>query len=338
MREGKAEILLRLALLLSARREGMTLEEIEEAMEVGRRTAERMRDSLRTLFDMPEPKRDEDGRKRFRLPPGSLRGLGELPMKEELIELANCAAMLRANGHHTRAAKIESLDHKVRAAMGRALSSVDADVDALRRAELTTIRVGPRPVEAPELVAQIREAIMATKAVRFRYSGGSRQGEWREVHPYGLILERENYLVGADLGSDPSELPRKFRLDRISEFDLMKNASWNFEPFDMDEYVKRSFGIYQDDVEDVVLRVLPAGVDQARRWIFHPTQQIEDNNDGSILVRFRASGMRELCWHLFTWGDQLEIVEPDRLRSTMVEQLRLSGKRYSLPQSLSPTN
>ena len=53
--------------------------------------------------------------------------------------------------------------------------------------------------------------------------------------------------------------------------------------------------------------------------------------DGAVVVTFRASGMRELAWHLFTWRDQVEILAPTRLRELMLEELRLSLSRHAKP-------
>jgi len=35
-----------------------------------------------------------------------------------------------------------------------------------------------------------------------------------------------------------------------------------------------------------------------------PTQTVENPPDGGVEVRFRASGMRELAWHLSIWGSR----------------------------------
>ncbi|MDZ4054396.1 MAG: WYL domain-containing protein, partial [Phenylobacterium sp.] len=59
-------------------------------------------------------------------------------------------------------------------------------------------------------------------------------------------------------------------------------------------------------------------------WRFHSTQEITPQPDGSVLISFRASGMRELAWHLFSWGDKVEILGPERLKTMMAEQLRLA--------------
>ncbi|RZJ90615.1 MAG: WYL domain-containing protein, partial [Brevundimonas sp.] len=88
----------------------------------------------------------------------------------------------------------------------------------------------------------------------------------------------------------------------------------------------QSFGIYQDEIEEVVLRVTPQGAGEARGWRWHPTQSFEDLPGGGVEVRFRASGMRELAWHLFTWGDQVSIVAPERLKAVMAAELAAAGR------------
>ena len=55
--------------------------------------------------------------------------------------------------------------------------------------------------------------------------------------------------------------------------------------------------------------------------MFHPTQRLEPGRDGSIVVRFRAGGLREMAWHLFTWGPSVEVLEPPALRRELVALL-----------------
>ena len=35
-----------------------------------------------------------------------------------------------------------------------------------------------------------------------------------------------------------------------------------------------------------------------------------DEPDGGLIVRFSASGWVEMAWHLYTWGDTVEVLEP----------------------------
>ena len=51
--------------------------------------------------------------------------------------------------------------------------------------------------------------------------------------------------------------------------------------------------------------------------------------DGSVIVRFRASGMRELAWHLFTWGDKLQILAPPGLREILVREIEVARNAHT---------
>ncbi|MNN99314.1 hypothetical protein D3C81_2189180 [compost metagenome] len=51
------------------------------------------------------------------------------------------------------------------------------------------------------------------------------------------------------------------------------------------------------------------------------------------MVRFRASGMRELAWHLFSWGEQVTIEAPQRLKAVMAGELAAAGRALSRAQS-----
>src|SRR5215472_879447 len=158
MRHEKAEILLRLARSLAASAEGLTLEEMAREADVGRRTAERMRDALAALFPQMEELADPPT-KRWRIPQG-LDGLFQSPSAEELAELSRAADALAAAG-------------------------------APARAEATVaVQAGPRPAEDPALIGALRQAVMALQAVRFRYRGGSRRGAARDAVPYGIMFGR----------------------------------------------------------------------------------------------------------------------------------------------------
>lgn len=96
MRHEKAGLLLDLARRLAASAEGLTLDEMAQAIGVGRRTVERMRDALWSLFPNLEEVEDPPT-KRFRIA-GGLDGLFQNPTPEELVELSKAADALRAAG------------------------------------------------------------------------------------------------------------------------------------------------------------------------------------------------------------------------------------------------
>src|SRR5512140_1345917 len=96
MRHEKAGRLLELARLLASTAEGLTLDEMAERLDVGRRTAERMRDAVREVFPQLEEV-DDPPTRRFRIPSG-LDGLFQAPTAEELAALAGAAEAFSAQG------------------------------------------------------------------------------------------------------------------------------------------------------------------------------------------------------------------------------------------------
>ncbi len=68
MRLEKSEQLLHLAMMMQGSTEGVGLANIQEEFEVGRRTAERMRDAIFRLFPQIEEIRQDDKTKRWRIP------------------------------------------------------------------------------------------------------------------------------------------------------------------------------------------------------------------------------------------------------------------------------
>lgn len=329
MRHDKAALVLDLARRMAASAEGVTLGEIERDLDVGRRTAERLRDAVTSLFPQTEEVSDPPN-KRWRIR-GGLSAFEQAPTTTELIELAKAAQALRASGEPGRAAALEGLERKLKSAMrSTTLNRLAPDLEALVRAETIAVQAGPRPSADEAVLAEIRQAVLAGRPLGFIYSRPGAEARSRSVAPCGVMFGRANYLVAADRESGRIQT---FRLDRMSAVRGEDGLASPPADFDLQAFASQSFGIYQDEIEDVVLKVSPEGADEARAWRWHPTQSVEDQPGGGVLVRFRASGMRELAWHLFTWGEQVEIVAPERLKSVMAEALDAARRALDRTQA-----
>lgn len=64
----------------------------------------------------------------------------------------------------------------------------------------------------------------------------------------------------------------------------------------------------------MVWRFAPEAAERASGFCFHPHQILEPQEDGSLLVRFKAAGWLEMTWHLYQWGDKVEVLAPKELR------------------------
>jgi predicted DNA-binding transcriptional regulator YafY len=316
MRHEKAADLLKLALLLAGSAEGLTLDEMGRAIGVGRRTVERMRDALRDLFPQLDEVEDPPT-KRFRIP-GGLDRLFQAPLPEELAALHRAAEQAAAQGAASTAESLHSLEAKLLASLrGSDRRRLAPDLEAVMQGEAIAIQPGPRPTEDPAVLGAVRDAIKAGSAIAFRYQGGSNPGARREATPLGLILSRRNYLVAA-----APDTPRTFRLDRLSELEVLDKPGSPPRGFSLQAFADESVGIYQDEMEQVSLLFDATAAPEAARWRFHPSQTVEPLGDGTVRVRFTARGMRELAWHLITWGATVKIEAPLRLRELMLKELK----------------
>jgi predicted DNA-binding transcriptional regulator YafY len=327
MRYDKTRKILELARALASSAEGLTLDDICHVAGRGRRTAERMRDTIRAVFPQMEEIPDHPT-KRFRIPKG-LDGFFQDPTAEELSDLGVVIAELRESCATARAESLASLEQKVRVAMrhGRRRAT-ETDVEALLRAELIAVQAGPKPTEDPAVLVKLRHALLASKMLRFVYQGGSRPGTRRDIVPFGIIFGRMNYLVGADAGTTKA---KHYRLDRIESLECLDTSASPPADFDLVAFANTAFAYFEGEQEDVVLHVLPGGMEDFKNYRFHSSQTVEPHPEGGALVRFRASGMLELAWHLFTWGNRIEIVEPVSLRQWMTTELRVALDHHEAP-------
>ena len=71
----------------------------------------------------------------------------------------------------------------------------------------------------------------------------------------------------------------------------------------------------------VELLFSPDVADDVVNYNFHPTQKVKQNEDGSVTVKFKASGELEILWHIFKWGDKVKIAAPTKLKKMYVEYL-----------------
>jgi predicted DNA-binding transcriptional regulator YafY len=316
MRYERLGDLLKLAIRLSGDAEGMTIEDVEQEMRVSRSTAERLLEALRQTFPQIESSLDVR-KKRWRLPPNAIRGLLTAETAE-LAELDAAARRLRDEGAAGRADALESLSAKLRAVIKpKELLRTDPDLQLLMEAEGTAIRPGPRPQIADTMLSSIRQALLASHQIRMIYAsaGAVPNGVERIIEPLGLLHGQRPYLLARMVGLPPD--PTMFRLDRIKKLEVLETSFIRDENFKLAAYAAGSFGVWRGDPVAVSLRFTAAAAAEAEAFHFHATQVPKKQADGTLLVSFQAEGMLEICQHLATWHDQVEILRPAKLRKMM---------------------
>jgi predicted DNA-binding transcriptional regulator YafY len=312
---------------MQASSSGLTLDDIREyiAEEFGedkpsRRTAERLRDGLLQIFpDMYEAETDER-LKRWKIPNIAANRLINFS-SEELTELELTRKVLLEKGLDARAKNVASLIDKLKPLTDK-LSRIEPDLEALCEAEGFALRPSPRYKIDAEILSKLRYAIKACCKIAINYKGSSGKMSWQDIEPYGIIYGHKNYLVA---WMDYNEDYCYFILSNIKKIKALDQSFERDDEFNLKEYASRSFGIWQDDEPlEVELKFTPEIKEDVENFYFHSSQELIPQSDGSTIVKFTACGDREICWHLFTWGSNVQILAPDKLKDLykkMIEEV-----------------
>jgi predicted DNA-binding transcriptional regulator YafY len=305
--------------MMQASTEGIGLQDIQEEFEIGRRTAERMRDALLSLFPHIEELRPDGKTKRWKLPAGAIAGLIQVSA-EDLAEMRTGINLLKGENLTQHAESLHKLWLKIKGRLRpESAASIETDLEALLEAEGHAMRPGPRPRINPHVLYILRQAIKGFCKVKITYHGRVK-GDTTEriVHPYGFVYGMRHYLLA---WCETAKGLRSFSLPNISAITLL-DVPYRKDPgFDLQGYTERSFGVFQEEPYEVVWRFLPSVAAAAREHHFHPTQQLEDQPDGSLIVRLRAGGWKEMCWYIMTWEGNAQILEPPHLQKAYREMV-----------------
>ncbi|URI16186.1 helix-turn-helix transcriptional regulator [Brevundimonas albigilva] len=317
----KAQDLIRLARLAATRRTGIGLDEICEEFDISHRTAQRMTDALETVFTNVEVMDGPDRRRRWRVADTMLDRLQTRPETAiEALEIAGRTA--RGDGRLRHAAALDDL----RGGLLVRLTTKDAlrtetDVEAVLLAMGSVTRPGPRVNLTPAVLDAVIEGLRGPFRLRLRY--GTEDAPERIIEPHGLLLGHRSYLVARQPARGGDML--NFRMDRILSAQTL-DESFSLAPgFSLENYAAQSFGVYQDPAQydEVIWRFAPHAAARAAEFCFHPKQAVEPQEDGGLIVRFHAAGWLEMAWHLYQWGDAVEVIAPDGLRA-LIENHRRS--------------
>ena len=315
MRFAKAEELLKLAFAMQASTEGVALAEIEQMFDVTRRTAMRMRDAVARVFPQIDEIVGENRIKRWRIPATvANRHISLLP--DELASLDIAVKRFSGDGMALHVKHLKSLATKIKS-LQRSNDSrrVETDLEAMIEAEGLATRPGPRPKIALDHLHTLREAIKACRIVELQYRPKNKKiAEPKRVCPYGFLYGHRHYLVGggAEKGREASRY--LFCLSQIESVTITPTSFRRAKDFNLQTFAEQSFGVWMEKPQEVVWKFAPRAASAARDFQFHPNQKFEEKKDGSLVVRFKAGGMLEMAWHLYMWGDQVEVLKPAELR------------------------
>ncbi len=179
----------------------------------------------------------------------------------------------------------------------------------------------------------LAEAWANRRVVEIEYDAGvydpTKGSRRTRVHPLAIepsALTHALYLMGWD---ESRAARRTFKVERILSASLTPGT---FEPppggATARELLKAWDVIADEDPVRVVIRFSPAVAKRAAETRWHPSQELEDQPDGSLIWRGLVAGMREIKIWILGWGADAEVLEPPELRADIAAELSRASRLY----------
>ena len=301
-RYSRVSDILDLAIFMSSKLQGVTINEIAERYNVSRRTAERMRDSLTNIFPQVDEIETEDIQKHWGFTNYSLNQLISFSPKE----LANIEQLQRRTTNKELKAELAKTIEKIKSLSRKNLGSVENNIELFLQTEGYAVRQMPQYKIDVNAIETIRDGLQQSKMVQGIYHDKARL-----IEPLGLIYGAKIYLVAREKAKGKEIY--NYLLNKFTDLKLT-DKKFDKGDFDLQAYTNQSFGVFHGEILDVELLFSKTASTDASQYNFHPTQTGKWNDDGTYTVNFKASGSKEIIWHVFRWGANCQIIAPQSLR------------------------
>ena len=175
------------------------------------------------------------------------------------------------------------------------------------------------------------DAIRDKTQVGFEYAKFSGEpSKHYDLHPYLLREYRNRWYV---IGNNPSKQAIVvFGLDRIvGEIELSQKRFDRLTEFNSDLYFKHSIGITAIDEapQSVVLRFEPLTARYVESQPLHESQKVSVLSSGKVDVELYVCLTQELKMQILSYGSNVEIVKPEKLRQEISDELKKSIDKYN---------
>lgn len=326
-RRGKTDRTARLSYLehlLYQYPDGLSVEEIADRCGVSKRTIYRDLHALETVVKVPIW---EEGARR-----GIVEGYFLPPIKFSLSEALNLflAARLMLSYTHRYDPNIASTFLKLN-------SIVPPPLREQIQKTLEWMQKQPKDDRYLRTQATLAEAWVSQQRVKISYrSLPAEKATERIIEPYFIepaAAGHSSYVVAY---CHRAHEIRTFKIERIEAIEMISEPCTIPQDFDASKFFSSSWGIVvEGEVEIIRLKILTPEIARImEETIWHPSQMLERQGDGSVVMTLRVVDTDELRGWILSWGEQIEVLEPEGLRQGIIETARAMLDIYQREQQL----
>ena len=298
---------------------GATVPELAEEFHITKRQVHR---DLQHLEESGFPLLQEDGR--YRLPPG-FKGMEIVVSPYELMSLYLAKSHLDYLQNTSLFDDMENVLRKIEAGLpDRVKNHIERIV--------TSFAPLQRPIrgyaEKKAVLEALRKALLHQRTavlLGYRKPGAKKPTDYR-VDPYGLVLYQHGlYVVGY---SHEAKAIRVFAVERIEGIDVMEEMFEIPRSFSLKERFERGFGLIDDNPQEVKIWISPEWAYYVKERSWHPTQKLQPQKDGSVILTMQCGGIDELTAWVLSFGSGAKVLGPQSLIDQVFNQLTAAAQSY----------
>jgi predicted DNA-binding transcriptional regulator YafY len=176
---------------------------------------------------------------------------------------------------------------------------------------------------------QLVDARAKRRIVRIEYDSLT---EWERIttklRVYHLLFSKHSwYAIGRS--SLHGEV-RTFNVSRIVSLEVLPDVYRVPSDFSLERHFRNAWSFIPGPGPDdnVVIRFQPLVARNVAEVIWHKTQRLDFQDDGTLLFHARVSGINEIVWWILGYGDQAVVLQPLKLRRLVAHRARVMVERY----------
>ena len=189
-------------------------------------------------------------------------------------------------------------------------------------------------LKGTEFLGELIDSALNHQPLNILYRTFAGQERQDIIHPYHIKqFNNRWFLIGLLQDKDGNYLTNK-ALDRIVKFSQANVPFIPNEKIDFNTYFNDIVGVTLPDdhpqTEEVLLKFDEARFPYVVNKPIHATQEIVDEKEHIIRLTVRPN--KELEARIFSYGNQVEVLQPTWLRAQIAEKIAEILKKYSIMQ------
>lgn len=299
---------------LLARTYGATYRELADESDVSERTIQRDIKVLREVGFIIEEEERDYGKKCFKLVKNNLPPLN-FPT-DEIIALTFIEGIISPLEDTPYKEAFQRTLNRIRTTLPE---PIQAFLEKAGAAYYPHHR-GQKELISPQIFETAHRAIDERKVCNITYCAiTTGQPKTYPITPFRLLYYHNGYYL---LCRNPNyDDLLTLAAERIQDLEI---TSQTFEPsddLDIENRIQQAFGITLEDSIDVKVRFSAWQARYIKQRTWHPSQEIEELDNGEIILSFQASGFYDIKSWILSHGADAEVLEPASLREEIIEEL-----------------